>query len=143
MGSFKANVLDKMKWHAEGEAFPAGLPREHAATHMGMFLAWAIANHLAGDKHAAENPLVRRLQERALTPGEYFRQVCGEWLQDVDFNTRGEAFADALYDEYLYEYGYLFACDLDSLYHAPDDWETYDLVRETLDWLLDKWAKGA
>lgn len=143
MGSFKANVLDKMSWHAEGEYYPAGLRREQAATHMGMLLAWAIANHLASEKHAAENPLVRRLHERSITPGEYFRQACGEWLQDSDFNGRGEAFADALYDEYLYEYGYLFSDDMDSLYHAPDTWETYELVRELLDSLLAEWAESS
>ena len=142
MGSFKANVLDKIKWHAEGEYYPVGMPREQAATHMGMFLAWAIDNRLASEKHAAENPLVRRLQERSITPGEYFRQMCGEWLQDVDFNQRGEALADALYDEYLYEYGYLFSSDLDSLYHAPDTWATYEVVHELLDSLFGEWAKG-
>ena len=144
MGSFRANVLDKMTWHAEGENYPAGLPREHAATHMGMFLAWAIAKGLASEKHAAGNPLVGQLRERAITPGEYFRRACGEWLQDVDFNDRGEAFADALYDEYLYEYGYEFSDDdVESLYHAPDTWETYEQVRELLDYMLARWAKGA
>jgi hypothetical protein len=67
--------------------------------------------------------------------------VCEEWLTDEDFNTRGRAFAGAMYDEYLEEYGCMFV-DLDT-YRAPDTWETYDLVAELLDGLLAEWAEDA
>ena len=32
---------------------------------------------------------------------------------------------------------------MESLYHAPDNWETYEQVRELLDYLLEGWARGS
>jgi hypothetical protein len=109
---------------------------------MGMFLVWAIENRLVSDKHGPETPLAKRLRERSITPGQYFRLACGEWLQAEDFNERGERFADAVYDEYLYEYRYEYSCDLDSLYHAPDTWVAYETIRGLIDSLWSQWSQS-
>jgi hypothetical protein len=143
MGFKKTGYRDEIKWHAEeGRGFPADLPREAAATHMGMFLAWAIHNKLASKRHYdKKSAAVKRLAAKAITPGAYFREVCEEWLTEEDFSERGHAFADAMYDEYLEEYGCMFV-DVDT-YRAPDTWETYELVTEMLDALLTEWAEDA
>jgi hypothetical protein len=108
---------------------------------MGMFLVWAIRNKLASKRHHdKKSAAVQRLAANAITPGAYFREVCEEWLTEEDFSERGHAFADAMYDEYLEEYGCTFV-DVDT-YRAPDTWETYELVAEMLDALLTEWAEG-
>jgi len=38
---------DDASWHYDGE-FPADLPPEAGATHIGMYLAWCLLNELAG-----------------------------------------------------------------------------------------------
>jgi len=41
---------DDASWHYDGD-FPDDLPEEAGATHVGMFLAWAITDDLAGELH--------------------------------------------------------------------------------------------
>ena len=133
-----SGYLDAVDWHAGGD-YPAGLPRQAATTHMGMFLAWAIRNGLGSERHSdKKTPAVEQLAARSLTPGAYFREICEEWLTPEDFNERGHAFAEVMYNEYLEEYGCMFV-DLDT-YRAPDTWETYELVAEMLDALLAEWS---
>lgn len=36
---------DDSTWHTDGD-FPADLPPEAGATHIGMFMAWALAQNL-------------------------------------------------------------------------------------------------
>jgi hypothetical protein len=136
-----SGYLDEVEWHTGGD-YPEGLPRMAATTHMGMFLAWAIRNKLASKRHYdKKTPAVKQLAAKSLTPGAYFREVCEEWLTAEDFNERGHAFAEAMYDEYLEEYGCMFV-DLDT-YRAPDTWATYALVAEMLDALLAEWRQDA
>lgn len=60
----KADIHSPMKhddytWHLEGD-FPADLPSEAAATHIGMFLAWAIHAGCVSDLHRRGHARDRR-----------------------------------------------------------------------------------
>ena len=47
------------------------LPKGHAATHIGMFLAWAAFHNLVNDFHEQRSAeLVARLRRREITPNE-------------------------------------------------------------------------
>ncbi|WZB61364.1 hypothetical protein WJ970_29215 [Achromobacter xylosoxidans] len=41
--------FDDASWHYEGD-YPADLPESAAATHIGMFLAWALLHGMAGEE---------------------------------------------------------------------------------------------
>jgi hypothetical protein len=61
----ESGYLDEIVWHTNGD-YPAGLPREAAATHMGMFLAWAVFNKLASTRHYdKKSAAVKRLKARS------------------------------------------------------------------------------
>jgi hypothetical protein len=40
---------DDASWHYGGDGFPEDLPLEAGGTHIGMFLGWAIMNHLESE----------------------------------------------------------------------------------------------
>ncbi len=70
------------------------LPKGHAGTHIGMFLAWAVSNGLESDyhrQHSAE--LLARLRRREITGRQFFEAACKERFSDKDLNEEGNAFA--------------------------------------------------
>jgi hypothetical protein len=137
---------DDASWHYGGD-FPADLPHEAAATHSGMFLAWALLSGLAGEIHTEEMPEgIAALRERATTPGRFFLQFCDGKLTDEDLDEEGNAFASAYLDfatgKYLADYAESVLGDLPSLYHAPDSWNTYEAIEAVLNRRLAAWRNG-
>jgi hypothetical protein len=134
-------TYDDAHWHSGGD-FPADLPPENGATHIGMFLAWAIEKGLASRMHYdRRSPHVRRLQARTITPRQYFLKRCYSKLREEDFNERGNRFAAAKYDDFLRDVESYFD-DHESLYHVGDTWENFDLYKEELDDMLESWEGG-
>jgi hypothetical protein len=131
-------IYDDASWHYGGD-FPAGLPPEAGATHIGMFLAWMVLNGHGGATHAAA---LAGLSERVATPGSWFLRSCDEKLTDTDLSAEGNRFAQAyyLFDEdrhdegepsYLSDYAKSFP-DLESAYSVPDDWASFDRLAPIL-----------
>ena len=80
---------DDASWHYGGD-FPAGLPPEAGATHIAMFLGWAVLNGLAGEYHTADAAdELARLQRREVTPTQWFIHACDEKFTDEDLNDEG------------------------------------------------------
>jgi len=119
---------DDASWHTGG-LFPADLPPEAGATHIGMFVAWCALHDLAGDIHA---DALAPLQSRALTPGRWFLQACDGKFTDDDVNDDGNDFTAAYFEAedmtYVADYQDTLALDLDSLYRVPDTWASYDAL---------------
>ena len=64
-------IYDDATWH-HGDHFPRDLPPEAAATHSGLFLAWALFTGLGGDHHRVDSPdELEHLRARKLTPVMY------------------------------------------------------------------------
>ncbi|MEO0463219.1 MAG: hypothetical protein AAF127_08815 [Pseudomonadota bacterium] len=123
---------DDASWHYGGN-FPKDLPESAGATHIGMFVAWALLNGLAGNRHEAENAAdLVKLRERRETPGAWFIRCCDEKFIDQDLSRQGNAFARAYYGNektpylrYIDDYSEVFATAT-TLYHVPDTWQSYD-----------------
>ena len=49
-------AIDNANWHYGGDGFPEDLPPEAGGTHIGMFLAWAIINHLESEMQRETSP---------------------------------------------------------------------------------------
>jgi hypothetical protein len=142
---------DDASWHYGGD-FPDDLPVEAGATHIGMFVAWAVLNGLSGPIHTEEFPeAVAKLQKRELTPGAWFIEACDEKFTDEDLNDEGNAFAQAYYandaglrsgtPNYLSDYETTFA-NLDSLYHVPDTWSSFETLAPTISRRFLKWRNS-
>jgi hypothetical protein len=134
---------DDASWHYGVDEYPKELPREAAATHTGMFLAWAVLCGLGGELAAQELP---KLRARAVTPGKFFFDTCDGKFVDEDLNDEGNRFVRAYFDlengTYLKDYDRVLCAGLETAYHVPDTWSNFDRLKPRLDRRLDEWRRG-
>ena len=151
---------DDASWHYEGD-YPADLPPENAATHIGMFVAWCIHHDMMSEEllEDAEDEMLA-VKAREMTGGAFLRQVCDEKFCDSDLSDGGKQFADAYYeekgrfskkyqsyssdfcdvfDEKAERQGFVYA----SSYHVEDTWENYDLMAAKIDARYAEWQAGS
>ena len=134
-----AMAYDKAKWHFDG-VFPKDLPRENGGTHIGIFLAWAVNQGMAGPELVADAAAdLDAVRDRKMTGrGLLFRQVDGG-LIDEDLNEEGNAFATHYYDSYIDEYARLVCERYPTMYHLEDIWLNYDWIAGMIDKRYDGW----
>ncbi|MFF2087794.1 hypothetical protein ACFVVM_28785 [Nocardia sp. NPDC058176] len=138
-------TYDDCSWHSDTTS-ELGLDGDAAATHIGMFYAWAVANNLHsptmaiwGEPGERTRPELAALFNRTKTPGRYLLDHCCGELNLSDLNPRGQAFTAAAYPQYLRAYGYIpEIARHETIYHAPDTWDTYEAVAPLLD---EAWAE--
>jgi hypothetical protein len=141
-----ANVkYDDASWHYGGN-FPSELPNEAGATHIGMFVAWCMLNGMAGETILQDFPeSLENLKLRRETPGAWFIKASDEKFVDDDLNEEGNAFTQFYYDSekgnYLTDYAEVFGEGLDSLYHVPDTWDSYDKLAPVIQARYEAWKK--
>jgi hypothetical protein len=134
---------DDASWHYGGD-FPTDLPDEAGATHIGMFVAWALLSGLASEffqeELAAE---LAELRAGSTTPGAFLMAACDGKFTDDALSDEGNAFAAAYFSSdrggYLDDYIGLVGGDHDSLYHVPDTWTTFAMLKPDLDRRLAAW----
>lgn len=147
---------DDASWHYGGD-FPAELPQENGATHIGFFVSWCIDNDLISDfqlEEAGED--VQRVKDRAITGRDFLLQYCDGKFTDEDLNDLGNAFAQDYYEsesEFSKQYSsylsnYNTAIEflnkeleepLKSIYHVEDIWEIYEGIKMMLDERFLQW----
>lgn len=143
---------DDAAWHFGGD-FPSSLPESAGATHIAMFVSWAVLNGMAGELHSNEFPEdLEKLSRREITPREWFLSVCDRKFTDEDLNDHGKRFAEAYYananglrtepGSYLADYDLTFS-DSETLYHVPDTWGTYEIVSRFVEARLARWRNGS
>lgn len=134
---------DDASWHYGGD-FPKDLPNEAGATHIGMFVAWALLSRLASSVHTEEFPEeLDLLQRRQITPGQFFLRNCDGKFTDEDLDPIGNEFVRAYFEtnRYLLDYEEVLGSDLPSLYHVEDSWENYDRLCPRLDQRFAAWNR--
>jgi hypothetical protein len=136
---------DDWSWHSGGD-FPPDLPPEAGATHIAMFVAWALLHGLAGDIHVREFPEpVARLRDRKITPRQFFMGACDGKFTDEDLSELGNRFAQHYYEHddapghYFADYAATVGTEPDSIYHVPDTWETYEQVEPIIQQRFEEW----
>jgi len=148
---------DDASWHYEGD-YPADLPDENAATHIGMFVAWCIASDLMSDEAKedfAED--MAAVKARQMTGRDYLITNCDEKFYSGDLSEQGNQFAKDYYDgekskfvkkyaEYMQDYCDIFnekaekaGFEYASVYHVENSWENYELVAKMLDGRFAQW----
>jgi hypothetical protein len=138
-----AMKYDDASWHYEGD-FPKDLPIEAAATHTGMFVAWALLSGLGGGMLVADfSGAVGKLRSRSLTPGEFFIEACDGKFTDQELNVEGNAFTKSYFEfkegSYLADYAATLRGDLTNLYQIADTWENFDRLKPVLDRRFAEW----
>jgi hypothetical protein len=123
------------------------LPKGHAATHIGIFLAWAALHGLINDYHEQHSAaLLQQLRARQITGREFFDAACNERFAEKDLNVEGNSFAEHYYRNSAGEKGPFFAdyrktaaAGLPSFWHVPDTWESYDKIAPVITRQLEHW----
>jgi hypothetical protein len=142
-------AYDRLDWHVGG-AFPADLPEEAGATHIGFFLAWAITRGLEGELHHEDEDSQKSLlavRERRMTGRAFLLKECDTKFWEDDLNDIGNGFARTYYGaerapSYLDDYVALLSEGLPSEYHVEDSWENFDKVAALLDRRFAEWKAG-
>ena len=139
---------DDASWHYGGD-FPVGLPAEAGATHIAMFVAWAVLNGLAGNYHIEDaKDELALLEKRELTPTQWFIRTCDEKFTSEDLTDEGNSFARRYYGSedglhsaagsYLGDYCEAFP-EAASLYDVTDGWASFDALSPRLSSRLEVW----
>jgi hypothetical protein len=123
------------------------LPKGHAATHIGMFLAWAAFHHLLNDFHEERSKeLVVKLRGRQLTGRQFFEAACNERFAEKDLNVEGNSFAEHYYRNpdggrgtYFDDYKKVLASGLPSFWHVADTWENYERIAPVIARRYEAW----
>jgi hypothetical protein len=123
------------------------LPKGHAATHIGMFLAWAVLNGRESAHHREHSAdLLQRLRQRQITGRQFFEAACRDRFSDKDLDDEGNAFVLHYYvDEagkrgaYFADYKKTLAARQPSFWHVADTWENYDTIATVISRRYDDW----
>jgi hypothetical protein len=126
------------------------LPKGHAATHIGMFVAWIVFNDLIGPHHEQNSSVdLARLRRREITGRQFFEAACQGRFWERDLNENGNAFARHYYSEregqrgrYFDDYKKLLVKRLPSFWHVTDTWENYDRIAPTITQRYNAWKGG-
>ena len=143
---------DDASWHYGGD-FPPGLLENAGATHIAMFVSWAVLNGMAGNLHTSDfSEDLGKLSRQEIAPGEWFLSVCDGKFTDEDLNSDGNQFAAAYYanenglhtgsGSYLADYDRTFSSS-ETLFHVPDTWETHAIVSQFIEARLARWQNGS
>jgi hypothetical protein len=139
---------DDASWHYGGD-FPAGMPAEAGATHIGMFVAWCMLNGLAGQLHTDEFPDdLEALKSRSITPGQFVVDACDEKFTDEELTDEGNSFALAYFGDsggmgkYISDYEEMLSKGEPTLYHISDTWENYDKLAPVIERRYSEWKNG-
>jgi hypothetical protein len=93
---------DDASWHLN-ENLPEARPRSAGATHVGMFLGWAIDSNSHGTLPTRLGAVdLDNYRRRIKTGTEVLLSCCDEKLTDEDLNHEGNAFAMDYYDSGAY-----------------------------------------
>jgi hypothetical protein len=136
---------DRADFDYSSDAEP--LPKGHAATHIGMFLAWAVLNELQSDflrEHYEE--YLEKLRRREITGRQFFEAACSERFSERDLNEEGNEFAQHYYvDEtgkrgaYFSDYKKVLASGLPSFWHVADTWDNYEKIAAVINRRYEEW----
>jgi len=123
------------------------LPKGHAGTHIGMFLAWAALHGLLNEfheQHSAE--LLGRLRARRITGRQFFEAAGKEQFAEKDLNVEGNSFAEHYYRDtagqrgaYFADYKKVLAAGLPSFWHVADTWENYEKIAPVITKRYEQW----
>jgi hypothetical protein len=130
-------------YSTEGEPLPKG----HAGTHIGMFLAWGVQNGLESDFHRQQSAeLLARLRRREITGRQFFEAACGDRFSGRDLNAEGNAFAQCYYKDeagqrgaYFADYKRILAAGLPSFWQVADSWDNYEKIAAVISRRYQAW----
>ena len=138
-------AIDRIDWHGES-AETADFPYENGGTHIGIYLAWIINNHLEGEMHLEESEEeLQQVRDHKITGRDFLSTMCDEKFWEDDLNEEGFAFTQYYYESNQYFNDYdvtlVHSKGLSDTYAVEDTWENYDLMAVVIDQKYQQWKK--
>jgi len=139
---------DDVAWHHGGD-FPADVPPEAGATHIGAFLHWLIINDRIGDELREDSvDAIAAVRSGTMTGARFLMSELDGKLIDEDFDDEGNAFALAYYEGHgggsPYIADYLATLDVttapDSFYRVPDGSSTQEALSTVIGARYAEWV---
>ncbi|MCF7529148.1 cell surface protein [Neisseria lisongii] len=145
-------MYDHIRFHTD-EDYPAGLPPERAATHIGMYWRWTASQGL-------HNPVWQNTPETAadfaamqsgtISGADFLLKHMDGALTPDDFNESGRRFTEFYYDDEEDGYGsfmedYIRTLDtpsLGGLYHVADNAENYAKLAPVFQMAFTRWQNS-
>ncbi|MFV2029951.1 cell surface protein [Neisseria sp. S1] len=145
-------MYDNIRFHTD-ENYPANLPPEAAATHIGMYWAWAASQGLANP--AWQNSPESASDFKAMLAGEMsgadfvLTHMDGALIPE-DFNELGQRFTAFYYDDEDEGYGKFMedyvttmnTPELDSFYHVNNSNENQRLLAAVFQTAFEQWQES-
>ena len=138
-------TLDNASWHTNSDEFPDDLPEEHAATHIGMFIAWLLLNQFESDWFRSELPTeLESVRSKEITGRELILEYCdGKFFSEM-VSPEILGFVEKYYSQnsgYFKDYRALLVQGLASDYHVLDTWENFTKISEKISSRYQVWLK--
>ena len=127
--------FDDVGWHT-GPAAEAGQPREHAFTHIGIFLAWLIRNDFQAP-HWFPRDHIRAVKDGSMMGSDRADDIDGKLISD-QMTGEGAEFSAARYDRYLSAYNELLGDDAE--YPVSETDALYSRLAPVIDALYADWV---
>ncbi|HEX6812342.1 MAG TPA: hypothetical protein VF384_12010 [Planctomycetota bacterium] len=136
-------VYDRADWHY-ADGFPEDLPPENGATHIGMYLSWALRRGFAGKLHVEHSAAAVAAVREGRTSGRTFLiEQCDEKFWEEDLDDAGNQFTGAYYESrYLADYSECFGRATASIYEVADTAANQRIVDAVLDRRLAEWKQA-
>lgn len=136
------SVYDDYRWYITND-FPEDLPKEAALTHMGMFMGWVLDNGFEGDlikEHFSEN--IEKFKQREITGAKFLEISSDSRLISQNLNDHANKFAEFYYgsNDYLNDYTDSSDDANETIFHEPDIWEKYEIVKKIIDEKYEEWT---
>lgn len=150
---------DDVSWHFEGD-YPKDLPKENAATHIGMYLHWCIDNELMSDEQLMDcEEDIKQVKARNMSGVDYLMVNCDGKFSSYDLNELGIEFTNTYYQDdvdfaekfgaFVDDYEEVFqkaakesGNELKSFYQVENTVENYNLLKTIIDERFAYWKKN-
>ena len=133
---------DDYRWHI-AEDYPTDLPKEAAVTHMGMFMGWVLDKGFEGDilkERFSEN--IDKFRKRQITGAKFLELSSDFRLVSEDLNDEANKFAEFYYasDDYFDDYIDLSDDNSETIFHEPDTWAKYEIIKKMIEEKYEEWT---
>lgn len=142
-------IVDDVQRHLNQKSFPPELPPEAAATHMGLFLGWAIERKMISEEMQARYATeLKAFCDRSLT-GVQIVDRLGGVLESSFFSDELRRFSERYYPKcgrFMFDYVHTFMRQIidsvpQSMYQVSGSWKNQARLSATLDERLDEWRQ--
>lgn len=129
--------IDRADWHYGADNFPDDVPWENGATHIGMFVRWAIERGLfASESVPAE--AIEAVRAGTMSGRDVVLEYLDGKLWPDDLTHDCTAFAEAHWNDFITHFADLPSVRGDTVYHIEDTAENYQIVAAALDVLWQR-----